>query len=66
MLCFLNKIVIRLCKLSINEIDINKIKVGQKAVISVDAIEDKEYEGEVYRIDEIGISDSGLVYLMYI
>ncbi len=47
--------------ISINEVDLDKIKIGQKATITLDAISDKDYEGEVYAIDDVGSSDSGLV-----
>lgn len=38
----------------VNEIDIAKIKVGQKANISIDAFPDKELKGEVISVANIG------------
>ncbi len=41
-------------RISVSEDDINKIKVGQEAVIEVDAIDDELYEGVIKRVDEAG------------
>lgn len=38
----------------INEIDVNRIKVGQKVAIKADALPDKTYTGEVIYIGNIG------------
>lgn len=38
----------------VNEIDISKVKVGQKVKIGVDAFPDKEYTGEVTEVANIG------------
>jgi multidrug efflux pump subunit AcrA (membrane-fusion protein) len=38
----------------INEIDIAKIKVGQKVTLSIDAFPDKELQGEVISVANIG------------
>ncbi len=38
----------------VNEIDIAKVKVGQKATISIDAFPDKELKGEVISVANIG------------
>jgi len=38
----------------INEIDIAKVKVGQKATLSIDAFPDKELKGEVISVANIG------------
>jgi multidrug efflux pump subunit AcrA (membrane-fusion protein) len=38
----------------VNEIDISKIKVGQKVTISIDAFPDKELKGEVISVANIG------------
>ena len=44
------------------EYDIGQIKVGQKVNVSVEAIPDKKYEGEVSNIDRLPATDSsGLV-----
>ena len=38
----------------VNEIDIAKVKVGQKATLSIDAFPDKELKGEVISVANIG------------
>ncbi len=38
----------------VNEIDISKIKVGQKVTLSIDAFPDKELKGEVISVANIG------------
>jgi len=43
---------------SISEVDINKVMVGQKAVITFDAIADKVYSGFVDSIATAGVEDS--------
>lgn len=53
---------------SVGESDINKIKVGQEAVVRFDAVENKTYPGVVQRLDESGINTQGVakfnVYLI--
>lgn len=44
---------------SIDEMDILSIKTGQKATITFDAIENKEYEGEITNIDKNGTTSNG-------
>ena len=46
---------------SVDEIDIMKIKVGQKATISVDAVSDKTFSGVVFFISPKGTADSNNV-----
>ena len=46
---------------SVDEIDITKIKVGQKATISVDAVSDKTFSGVVFFISPKGTPDSNNV-----
>lgn len=46
---------------SVDEIDITKIKVGQKATISVDAVPDKTFSGVVFFISPKGTPDSNNV-----
>jgi RND family efflux transporter MFP subunit len=51
----------------INEIDIPKIKVGQKATVEVDAIEDKKFRGTVDRVDIVGTNNQGVItYNVYV
>jgi HlyD family secretion protein len=42
--------------ISISEIDINKIKIGQEVQISFDAIPEEMYKGEVSEISKVGES----------
>lgn len=46
--------------LSISELDINKLKVGQKVLVTLDSIEDQAFLAEVAGIDRIGESTSGV------
>lgn len=46
--------------MSVDELDISKVKVGQKATISLDAITDKTFSGSVAQIDPIGTSSNGV------
>lgn len=43
-----------LSRIYISEIDIFKIKKGQKATLSVDAFPNKSYKGSVYKVSNIG------------
>lgn len=45
----------------VTEDDINKLKVGQRATIEVDAARDKAYQGSVVRTDAVGTIASGVV-----
>jgi HlyD family secretion protein len=47
--------------LTVNEIDIPNVQVGQKVDITFDAIANKTYNGTVYSIDQIGTQSSGAV-----
>lgn len=54
-------------KLSLNEVDVPKVKTGQKAQIFLDAFPDKTFEGRVYSVDEIGTNTQGVVtYNVYV
>jgi HlyD family secretion protein len=46
---------------SLNEVDIAKIKVGQKATLTFDAIEGLTITGEVVEVDAIGTVSQGVV-----
>lgn len=49
--------------LSVDEADINIVKVGQSAKIKLDANEDKEYTGKIIKISDVGIySSSGSTF----
>ncbi len=41
-------------KTFINEVDINKVKVGQKVKVGVDAFPEKEFDGEITQVANIG------------
>lgn len=45
---------------SVDELDISKVKVGQKATISLDAITDKTFTGSVIQVDPIGTTSNGV------
>ena len=45
---------------SVDELDINSVEKGQKAVIMFDAIEDKEFEGEVTKIGSTASVNGGV------
>jgi len=54
-------------KLSLNEVDVPKVKTGQKARIFLDAFPDKTFDGRVVSVDEIGANTQGVVtYNVYI
>ena len=50
-----------LLDVSISEVDINNIKVGQDVSLSFDAIQDKEYHGVVSEVAEVGTPTQGVV-----
>jgi len=54
-------------KILVNEVNISKIELGQKAEMILDAWPDKTYQGEVKRMDQIGVLDQGVVvYSVYL
>jgi multidrug efflux pump subunit AcrA (membrane-fusion protein) len=48
-------------KIQINEVDVNKVKVGQEADVTISAIKDKTFKGEVTRVDDYGTDTSGVI-----
>lgn len=50
-----------LVDVSITEVDINRIKVGQSVKLTFDAITGKEYQGKVVDVSSFGTSTSGVV-----
>lgn len=48
-------------KAPINEVDISKIKTGQKATVTFDAFPNQTFVGKVTSIDTIGANSSGVV-----
>lgn len=51
----------RIATISLNEVDVAKVKVGQKATITFDAIEDLNITGEVVEVDALGTTSQGVV-----
>lgn len=51
----------RVAEISLNEIDVAQISLGQKATITFDALEDITMTGEVIEIDAIGTVTQGVV-----
>ena len=47
-------------EMEVDELDIAKVKVGQEVVITIDALDGKEYVGKVSNIDTIGKSVAGI------
>ncbi len=50
-----------IAEISLNEVDVSKIKVGQKAVLTLDAIQELSISGHVAEIDTIGTTSQGVV-----
>ena len=51
----------QIAELSLNEVDIAKISVGQKATLTFDAVPDLTIAGKVAEIDSVGTVSSGVV-----
>lgn len=47
-------------KVSVDELDIGKVKLGQKAEIKFDSIKDKNYEGTVDEISQLGTTTNNV------
>jgi HlyD family secretion protein len=45
----------------VNELDVNKVTVGQDVIISLDAIRNEEFQGEVVSVSLAGDNSSGVV-----
>ena len=53
--------------LSVSEADVVDISSGQSAIVSIDALEGKEFEAFVERVDEFGTENSGIItYNVYL
>jgi HlyD family secretion protein len=50
-----------LVDVSVSEVDINQIAVGQPVTLEFDAILGKEYQGEVVEVSPVGVQQQGLV-----
>ncbi len=54
-------------KFLLNETDVYKVKPGQKVTLEADAVDNKEYQGVVERVDEIGTDYNGVAkYSVYV
>jgi HlyD family secretion protein len=51
----------KLAQISLNEIDIVNVKLGQNVDLSFDAIPGEKFEGTVAQIDTVGVSTSNVV-----
>lgn len=51
----------KIAEITLNEIDVAKIKIGQKANITFDALEDLNITGEVIEADTLGTTTQGVV-----
>jgi len=51
----------QIAELSLNEVDVSKVKVGQKAIMTFDAIDGLSLTGKVAQIDTIGTVTQGVV-----
>lgn len=49
-----------LASFNLSEIDVSKVKPGQKATIKLDSLTDKTFTGKVMNIDRIGTTTSGV------
>ncbi|MDO8270183.1 MAG: HlyD family efflux transporter periplasmic adaptor subunit, partial [Candidatus Levybacteria bacterium] len=53
--------------LALSETDVTKVRPGQQAVVKVNAVADKKYQGIVDRVDSVGTNNQGVVtYNTYI
>ncbi|MDP3710738.1 MAG: efflux RND transporter periplasmic adaptor subunit [bacterium] len=51
----------KIAEITLNEVDIAKVKVGQKATLTFDAIPDLTLTGQVIEIDPVGVVSQGVV-----
>lgn len=51
----------KVANVSLNEVDVVKVKAGQKAVLTFDAVSDLEIDGKVTEVDTVGVVSSGVV-----
>jgi HlyD family secretion protein len=47
-------------KVAVDELDINRVKAGQDVTISIDALDEKEYEGMVQGVSSFGVASGGI------
>ncbi|MFH1170842.1 MAG: HlyD family efflux transporter periplasmic adaptor subunit, partial [Candidatus Vogelbacteria bacterium] len=51
----------KIAEITLNEVDAAKVKIGQKATITFDALEDLTVTGQVLEMDTIGTTNQGVV-----
>jgi len=51
----------RIAEITLNEVDVAKVKIGQKATLTFDAIDGLSITGEVVEVDAIGTASQGVV-----
>lgn len=51
----------KVAEISLNEIDVAKVEVGQKATLTFDALEELTISGQVIEVDMVGTVSSGVV-----
>jgi HlyD family secretion protein len=51
----------KIAKISLNEIDVAKVKVGQKAILTFDAFPDLKVKGKIIEISTVGKEEQGVV-----
>ncbi len=51
----------KIAEISLNEVDVAKIQVGQKATLTFDAVSDLTITGEVSQVDTIGTASQGVI-----
>jgi HlyD family secretion protein len=50
-----------LVDVEVSEVDIDRVKVGQDATLTFDAIQDKAYQGKVTEVGQVGVAVQGVV-----
>jgi HlyD family secretion protein len=48
-------------RVALNEVDIPKVRVGQKAITTIDAFEERKFTGRVSQVDTVGTNNAGVV-----
>ncbi len=51
----------KIAEISLNEVDVAKVQIGQKATLTFDAVSDLTITGEVSQIDTIGTASQGVI-----
>jgi len=51
----------QIAEISLNEVDVSKVKTDQKVIITFDALSDLTISGKVYEVDTLGSASQGVV-----